>query len=54
MFRWWEKFLRMVSLRITYPKRPSLVYNVDHWHIITILGYELAILRLERTSGRKS
>lgn len=47
MTNWWKKFLKKVPLWATHPARPSMKYDMDHWHIITICGYELAILRLK-------
>jgi len=46
MIRWWHKFFRKVPLIAIHPARPDMKYNMDHWHIITIFGFELAILRL--------
>jgi len=47
MKRWWYKFLKKTPLVISHPTRSALLYDVDHRHIITIFGYELAILKMK-------
>jgi hypothetical protein len=47
MRRWWKKFLKKTPLVASHPSRPTWKYDVDHYHVITIFGFELAILRLK-------
>jgi hypothetical protein len=46
MLNWWRKFLKKSPMIVNHPKYPKMRYDVDHWHLITIFGYEFAILKL--------
>jgi hypothetical protein len=48
MQRWWSKFLKRVPFIVIHPSAPTWKCDVEHWHIVTIFGFELAILVLKR------